>query len=209
MRPEAILRFLDIAWELKRVRRQGWVDRGMDDPESTADHSWGVALLAWMLAGERDDLDRGRVLLLGLVHDLPEALAGDATPFDSYRDASGMIPDDRLRNVPEYDQEGREQKSESEHAALKEMLRDVPASLAGEIREAWQEYDRASTAEARFVKQVDKLETLLQAELEKRRDPQVNIDSFRLGAERDVVDPDLQALVEVLLDAETGGDDSR
>ena len=73
-----IMRFWALAQQLKHIRRQGWLDRGVNDAESSADHSWGVALLAWLLACDRPDLNRDRVLLLGLVHDLPEAVAGDA-----------------------------------------------------------------------------------------------------------------------------------
>ena len=93
------MRYLDfwsLALQLKRLRRTGWIDRGVSDPESSADHSWGVALLAWLLARDYPDLDRERVLLLGLIHDLPEAVAGDATPFDHLRDATGVIASDHF-----------------------------------------------------------------------------------------------------------------
>jgi len=84
---------------LKRLLRQGWLDRGVPpaDTESVADHSLGVALLAWMAALEAQaagaDLDPGRVLALALVHDLPEAEIGDWTPYTaaevSAHDAAG------------------------------------------------------------------------------------------------------------------------
>ena len=43
---------------LKEVPRTGWLDRGIpaDETESVADHSFGVALLAWLLIP--DELDR-------------------------------------------------------------------------------------------------------------------------------------------------------
>src|SRR5437870_2233242 len=67
---------------LKLVRRKGWVDRGVEDAESVADHSYRVALLAWLLARRRG-LDAGHAALIALVHDLAEAEVGDATPFEA------------------------------------------------------------------------------------------------------------------------------
>jgi putative hydrolase of HD superfamily len=193
---DSLVTFWELASQLKRVRRQGWIDRGVRDPESSADHSWGVALLAWMVAHGRPDLDRERLLLLGLVHDLPEALAGDATPFDVDRDASGAIPKARFSVLPTYSPSARKQKRAAEVAALDSLLAALPESLRRDIRTAWEEYDTQSTPEARFVKQVDRLETLLQAEEYARRQPGLIIESFRLGAERDITDPDLARLME-------------
>jgi putative hydrolases of HD superfamily len=102
MRGDELLNFWSLAIRLKKLRRQGWIDRGVNDPESTADHSWAVALLAWLLVHDRPELDRDRVLLLGLVHDLPEAVAGDATPFDADRDEYGAIPAERFHALPSY-----------------------------------------------------------------------------------------------------------
>lgn len=198
--PSVLLRFMRLASQLKTVRRQGWIDRGVDGPESVADHSWSVALLAWSLAGERDDLDRDRVLLLGLVHDLPEAVAGDVTPFDAQRDASGRISPEHFSNPPAYFEGERDLKREGEERALDEMLNGLSESLRREILEAWQEYEAAHTPEARFVKQVDKLETVIQAEAYRAVQPDLQVGSFRHGARRDIQDPQLRALLEELLD---------
>lgn len=197
--PDALLGFVQLAARLKQVRRQGWIDRGVDSPESVADHSWAVALLAWTLAGERDDLDRERVLLLGLIHDLPEALAGDATPFDAERDASGAIAAEHFGRPPVYSDAARALKRQGEVQALDEMLDGLPEHLAGDIRRAWQEYDDAQTPEACFVKQVDKLETVIQAEGYLACQPQLRIESFRQGARRDIQDPQLRAILDRLL----------
>lgn len=196
-----ILRFAEEAGRLKTVRRQGWIDRGVRDPESSADHSWAVALLAWLLARDRSDLDRDRVLLLGLVHDLPEAVAGDTTPFDAERDIAGRIPAERFRSAPEYAEDARRAKAERESAALESMIAGLPSGLAAEVRAAWREYEAGDTPEARFVKQVDKLETLLQAEAYRRRQRHMVMDSFLLGARRDVTDDALARLIDAIATA--------
>ncbi len=195
----AILNFWSLALRLKRLRRTGWIDRGVISPESGADHSWGVALLGWLLARDHPELDRERVLLLGLVHDLPEAVAGDPTPFDHVRDAAGVIPANHFSNAPDYTEAARRSKQQAEADALDEMLRDLPASLAAEIHSAWREYEAGQTPEARFVRQIDKLETLLQAEDYVDRQPGIVVDSFQLGARRDVSEPALASLLEARL----------
>ncbi len=191
---DGILRFWDLALRLKRVQRQGWIDRGIGQPESSADHSWGVALLAWLLARDRPELDHERVVLLALVHDLPEALAGDATPFDHIR-RDGPLSDDHFRQAPPSFDASRLAKRVAEEAALETMIEPLSEDLASWLRSAWHEYDAGETPEARFVKQVDKLETLLQAEDYRAAQPSLVIDSFRLGAERAVTDEVLARLI--------------
>jgi putative hydrolases of HD superfamily len=186
--PDSVREFWQVAIVLKQVRRQGWIDRGVDLPESIADHSWGVALLAWLSAHGRDDLDRDRVLLLGLVHDLPEAIAGDATPFDVDRDESGRIAPDTFRQAPAYSDEMKRSKRQAEHHALTAMIANLPQPLAKEIQAAWVEYDEQRTPEARHVRQVDKLETLLQSQSYSVDHPALVMDSFRLGANVDISD---------------------
>ena len=191
-----VLGLLRLARALKSVRRQGWVDRGVEDPESVADHSWSVALMAWLLAADRPDLDRQRVLLLGLVHDLPEAIAGDETPFDMHRDHTGAIDPQLFDNPPTYPQEARQRKQQREAAALDEMLTGLPENIVEDVRSAWFEYDLAQSAEARFVKQVDKLETAMQAIDYRHLQPDLVIESFLLGAARDIDDELLSALLQ-------------
>ena len=76
--------------QLKDVQRQGWVNAGVQSPESVAAHSWGMAVLALKLCPEEVNLER--VLKLCLVHDLPEVIVGDLTPQD---DLSTKSADER------------------------------------------------------------------------------------------------------------------
>ena len=79
------------------------------------------------------------------------------------------------------------------------MLPALQAPLPAEIRDAWHEYEAGQTPESRFVRQIDKLETLLQAEDYLDGQPDLVVDSFRLGARRDVSEPGLTALLEARL----------
>ena len=75
---------------LKDVLRQGWVNVGVESPESVAAHSWGMAIIALKMCP--GDLNLEHVLKLCLVHDLPEVIVGDLTPFD---DVSTKSADER------------------------------------------------------------------------------------------------------------------
>ena len=69
------------ALRLKDVVRAGWVRAGVQNPESVAAHSWGMALLATQLCPE--DVNLCRVLELCILHDLAEVRVGDITPHDN------------------------------------------------------------------------------------------------------------------------------
>lgn len=194
----SIVAFMRLATRLKAVRRQGWIDRGVPEPESSADHSWSLALFGWLVARTRNDLDADRVMLMALIHDLPEALAGDATPFDRHRRADGTIPASHFRAAPTYDVRETSAKHERERRALHELVASLPDRLAATIVDAWEEYGGQETREARFVRQMDKVETLLQAEIYLEAHPEIVIDSFRAGTQRDVTDPEILGLLDAL-----------
>jgi putative hydrolase of HD superfamily len=74
---------------LKNVVRAGWIRAGVENPESVAAHSWGMALLATQLCP--NDLNLQRVLELCILHDIAEVHVGDITPHD------GIHPDEKHR----------------------------------------------------------------------------------------------------------------
>lgn len=147
-----LLTVLDRAGDLKLLPRTGWLLAGIGNPESVAEHSYAVALLALMLAETVNQepaaealttsLDTGKVLRLALLHDLGESLVTDLPKRST-------------------DLLGAAAKHEAEAAALNAIVADLPGrnhDLA-----LWAEYDAASTPEARLVKDADKLEMVHQA----------------------------------------------
>ena len=74
-----MLALVQFVAKLKSVPRTGWLDRGIEplQVESVADHSFGMALLAWACALQRRAegaaIDPERVLKLAIMHDLAEA----------------------------------------------------------------------------------------------------------------------------------------
>lgn len=193
----AIVALLRQAGKLKRLRRQGWIDRGVHDPESVAGHSWRMAVLALLVSRSIPDLNLARLLMLAIVHDLPEALAGDATPFDE-RIRQGAEPETLFRQAPEYSPTAREAKVRAESAAMEQLTADLPADLVDLIAGAWREYEADQTPEAHLVHQIDKLETWLQAVEYAAEQPGLLIESFRLGTEAAVTDPALRQLLDAI-----------
>ena len=133
------LEFIQKAEQLKSTLRSAHTAAGRR--ESTAEHSWRLALLAMVLEDEYPELDQHRVLKLCLVHDLGEAIGGD-------------IP--AINQVPGQDKAG------AERADLLTLAACLPEKRRTEIIALWDEYENAATPEARLVKGLDKLETIIQ-----------------------------------------------
>jgi len=125
---------------LKRVLRAGWTRYPIPEKclESVADHTFGVLLLSWLLCPP--ELDRGRVLELALLHDLPEVLTGDITPHEKVDDG---------------------EKRAAERAAMHTLTE--PFADSADSLKLLEEYQTAGTPEARWVKAMDKLEMVLQS----------------------------------------------
>jgi putative hydrolase of HD superfamily len=166
--------------QLKRLFRQGWLKRGVSeaDCESVADHSFGVALLA-LLAPEPEGvrLDRSKAALLALVHELGEVYAGDITPVDGV---------------------SKEEKARLERASLERLLDGHPEAAA--IRSLWEEFEEGTSAEAAFVRQLDRLEMGIQAATY-RAEGRPGMEEFLQSADRSVRGEELRALLRIASEA--------
>lgn len=142
--PAGAVEFFHLVGLLKNVKRTGWVNNGMALPESVADHMYRMGIMSFFLEGT--GVDKNRCMMMAIVHDLAEALAGDITPHDNVSDAD---------------------KHTLESNALEKMLSTLPqgeGSIAQLIRGLWLEYEGASTPEAKAVKDLDKFEMIIQAD---------------------------------------------
>lgn len=194
-----LARLLAHAGRLKRLKRTGWLDRGVpsENAESVADHTYRTALLAWLAAATDPGLDRNRVLQLALIHDLAEAITGDPAPYR---------PDEL---PPEGDREARRAffrvrhlrtaenaaaKHAAEHAAIADLLGPLPPALRAELRALWDEYESQTSPEARFVKEADRLEAFFQSREYLADDPELPVWGFADMAANEVHHPALAAL---------------
>ncbi|NP_001087264.1 5'-deoxynucleotidase HDDC2 [Xenopus laevis] len=146
---KSLLQFMKLVGQLKRVPRTGWIYRQVEKPESVSDHMYRMAVMA-MLTEDRK-LNKDRCIRLALVHDMAECIVGDIAPADNI---------------------AKEEKHRKEKAAMEHLTQLLPDNLKTEVYDLWEEYEHQFTAEAKFVKELDQCEMILQAleyeELEKR-----------------------------------------
>lgn len=130
---------------LKRLFRQGWLRAGVPEErcESVADHTFGVALLAMLLADRvRPAADAGRAARMALIHEAGEIDAGDIIPADGVE---------------------RAEKQRLERLGVERLFRGLPGGE--EYVALWEEFEEGATPEAKLVRQADKLEMALQASI--------------------------------------------
>ncbi|MFM8848385.1 MAG: HD domain-containing protein [Actinomycetota bacterium] len=122
---------------LKSVNRQTLItDRSRR--ENTAEHSWHLAMFAFVLAEHaNEDVDLLHVLQLCLIHDIVEIDAGDTFAYDTsaYSD-----------------------KDEREQRAADRLFGLLPADQHARLRALWEEYEAMETAESRFANAVDRMQ---------------------------------------------------
>ena len=136
---QGTLDFLRAAEQLKQTTRTSWTSSGAQ--ETVAAHSWRLCLMALLFEHSFGDIDFARLLKICIIHDLGEAIGGDISAVE---------------------QEGRPGKAAQERADLLQLLEPLPAALREAITGLWDEYEAATTPEARLAKGLDKLETILQ-----------------------------------------------
>ena len=109
--------------------------------ESSAEHSWHVALMAWVLSehSNSDSLDMFKIVRMLLIHDLVEIYAGDTWLYD----------------VEASDAQGAEEASSASR-----LFALLPEDQAAEFESLWQEFEARSSPEARYAAAIDGLQPL-------------------------------------------------
>ena len=168
-----VLEFLEAAVNLKKVSRQGWIDKlNIETPESVADHAYSLAVLS-MVFSDLGHYNSEKIMKMALLHDLAESKVGDFTP-----DKIDKFEKERIENL-----------------AFKEIVSTLPESLKEEYLEIWHEYVENNSKESQLLHQLDKLEMALQAKVyEKEGHSRINLETFLQTAESEIIDPDLKEL---------------
>jgi len=196
-----ILNFLIEVGKLKKIKRKGWVLRGIKDPETIAAHTFRMTLMAWLLCC-KEKLDTERIIKMSLIHDLCEVYAGDTTPYD------GILPKDKKkwkeifnkwRRIPKKEKEIYFlEKYKKENKALKKLISKLPPTLKKEIKNLWNDYEKGLTKEGRFVRQLDRVENLLQALEYWKKEKKFKIEPWWIQIEELVDNPVLLEFMNVL-----------
>lgn len=137
MQPAELLKILRVAEKLKCNTRHCVTSTGR--PESVAEHSWRLALMAMLLTGEFPELDLNRVIRMCLIHDLGEAFTGDIPTFVK-TDAD----------------------SRREGDLFDRWIQTLPADVRGEWESLLEEMNAQKTGEAKLYKALDRLEAVIQ-----------------------------------------------
>jgi putative hydrolase of HD superfamily len=136
---EGILKFLRNSEQLKNTYRSSHTSTGRI--ESVAEHTWRLCLMALILEEYFPKVDMSRVIKICIVHDLGEAINGDI-PVPSQNDSMD--------------------KSENERNDFLKLADSLPEKLKKILTELWDEYENATSKEAKTAKALDKLETIIQ-----------------------------------------------
>lgn len=128
---------INILGKLKETPRSGWARKKIKNPETVASHSYGVSLLTLLFTPKH--LNKEKCLKMAIIHDLQEALVGDITPYDDIT---------------------AEEKSQIEAQTVYQIEKQI--KIPG-LKDLFMEYEAKETPEARFVKDMDKLDAVLQA----------------------------------------------
>ena len=137
MNAREYLEILHVAERLKDTPRHCTTTNGR--PESVAEHSWRVSLMASLLRHEFPDLDMDKVVSMCLIHDLGECFTGDIPAF---------VKTDADRKT--------------EDTLLEQWVKSLPEEISSDLSALYKEMDAQKTAEAKLYKALDKLEALIQ-----------------------------------------------
>ncbi|KAG2221073.1 hypothetical protein INT45_009731 [Circinella minor] len=184
--PAGVLQFLHIIQNLKKTKRTGWVDNGIKEPESIADHMHRMGIMAMLI--DDPSLNRNKCIKMAIVHDLAEAIVGDITPH------AGVSKEDKYN---------------MENGAMRDfqaLLGDT--DMVREIVSLWQEYEEARTPEALLVKDLDKFEMIVQA-LEYERSDKKLLQSFFDSTQGKFKHPVVKAWAETLYAERSNHDNSQ
>lgn len=136
----SILDMLHIAEKLKMELRHSWLADGRQ--ESSAEHSWRLALMVLLITPEINlKIDINKALKMAVIHDLVEA--------DGY-------------DIPAFEQHRKEEKKMIEENAAKKYKKLLSSPVGDEIYSLWSEYEERKTPESKLVKALDGLETRIQ-----------------------------------------------
>jgi len=163
---------------LKNLYRQGWLKENIPEHkcESVADHSFGVAILSMILCEEYfPELDISKVMKLALIHEVGEILAGDITPHDKIT---------------------KEKKYEMEREAIVKIFEGFPTPK--KYLSLWEEFEENKTSEAKFVKQIDKLEMVLQASVYER-ETKKDLNCFYESVKDQLKEPKVKQILDELV----------
>ena len=137
MDPRKLIEVMRVAERLKDVERHSWTSQGRR--ESVAEHSWRLVLMACFMKDDFPEADWEKVLTMCALHDMGEAFTGDIPAFWK-TDADRRVEED----------------------CQQAWCRQLPEPYASGYSALFDEMEAVETTEAKIVRALDKMETLIQ-----------------------------------------------
>lgn len=183
--PQKIVRFLTMVGRSKKILRSGWVREKIKDPESVAEHSFLLSVLAMVLADQLG-VDKEKLIKMALLHDLGESVTGD-------------IVWSRGETI---DIKKRMDKEQKEKEGIKKVFGILNKS--NEYIKIFEEMIERASEEAKIFCQLDKLEMAMQA-LEYEREQKKKLDEFFINADLQIHKPLLRKIFKEILKQRPNG----
>lgn len=131
---------------LLKIRKFHLTYRATPEPdgrfENDAEHSWSVAITTLLLLPYLEKefsvkLNKEKMLIMSLIHDLAELKTGDTKTWDT---------------------EARKNKEEKERTAIQELFNNLPEETATNLKNIWEECEKQETLEAKIIKSIDRMD---------------------------------------------------
>ncbi len=165
----------------KRLLRTGWVGKMVNDPESVADHSFRVSVLALVLSDKLGHkLDKNKLIKMAILHDLGELITGDIIV-----QRHGIL-----------DLKRRDEKEKKEQEGIREIFGKI--GLSDEYVGIFKEMIGRTTPEAKVFWEFDKLEMALQA-LEYEEEQGKDLEEFFVSTGLYLREPLMEEIFEEIL----------
>ncbi len=139
--PDELAKIITASETLTELPRTGYVLAGVEHPEAVSSHCFQTAFLVMLISPWENGIGVDRAIRIALVHDISESLVTDLP----------LVAKKFLN------------KDEAEIKAASELLEDHP-----DLLELYLEYREGQTLEAKFVRDMDRLQMLIRASRYKR-----------------------------------------
>ncbi|MEP7294470.1 MAG: HD domain-containing protein [Chloroflexota bacterium] len=158
----ALFDFIKFSAQLREISRNNNATAARK--ESVAEHSWHLALMAWVLhsAFEQEfgvSISQERIIKLCLMHDLVEIVVGDVSAWKP---------------------EARAAAANQEEAAAQGIFGRLPDALRDEMLGLWHEFENGATLEGKIARGIDRINPALMRMLTGQGWSDVNGDVSRL-----------------------------
>lgn len=177
--PDKLLKFFLITARSKRLVRTGWKREHIDNPESVAEHSFQLSIMAMIFANQLG-VDTEKLIKMAIVHDLGELVTGDIVW------TRGKIMDIEKRVIKEKD----------ELEGIISIFGNIDKS--SDFRTIFEEMIERRSEEAKVFWQLDKVEMSLQALIYEQESGK-NLDEFFLNSNLQIYTPLLRDVFSLIL----------